>query len=123
MPITVHGYTSLDHPDIIQQIGRLYQTSPEFESEYQAIDALQQALLRQTKLYTAEFNDKIIAAIWCSEMNSFEMKLHYIVVHPANRGRGVAERLVSEVCRIESKPNIKYIAGCTAIQRILFKLA
>jgi ribosomal protein S18 acetylase RimI-like enzyme len=25
------------------------------------------------------------------------------VVHPANRGRGVAERLVEEVCRMEEK--------------------
>jgi ribosomal protein S18 acetylase RimI-like enzyme len=33
--------------------------------------------------------------------------LEYIVVHPANRGRGVAERLVEEVCRMEEEKVLK----------------
>ena len=36
--------------------------------------------------------------------------LEYIVVHPANRGRGVAERLVEEACRIEEAKGVKILS-------------
>ncbi len=36
------------------------------------------------------------------------VRLEYIVVHPANRGRGVADRLVSEVCRMEEAKGVQH---------------
>ena len=43
-----------------------------------------------------------------------------IVIHSANRGRGVAERLVSEVCRMEEEKGVTtFIPGCGAIRRCL----
>ncbi len=46
--------------------------------------------------------------------------LEYIVVHPANRGRGVAERLVEEACRMEEEKGVKqFEPGCGAIHRCL----
>ena len=49
--------------------------------------------------------------------------LENIVVHPANRGRGVAERLVEEVCRIEEEKGVKnFEPGCGAIHRCLAHL-
>lgn len=122
MPITVHAYTSIDEEDIRNQLERLYSSSPEFPNGATAIVQLQQALAQYTLLYTAEFNSRIIGAIWCIGTGD-ERKLQYIVVHPANRGRGVAERLISEVCRMEEEKNVQhFIPGCMAIRRNLVRL-
>jgi ribosomal protein S18 acetylase RimI-like enzyme len=46
--------------------------------------------------------------------------LHNIVVHPANRGRGIANRLMSETCRLEREHGTtQFVAGCSAIARLL----
>ena len=97
MPITVHAYTSLENNEVRSQLERLYDTSPEFGDGQDAVSQLEQNLAQYTLLYTAEFNTKVIGAIWCTGQED-SRTLEYIVVHPANRGRGVADRLVSEVC-------------------------
>ena len=119
MPITVHAYTSLEKEELRSQLERLYDTSPEFGDGHDAVEQLEQNLAQYTLLYTAEFNTKVIGAIWCS--GQVENKtLEYIVVHPANRGRGVAERLVEEVCRMEEAKGVKvFEPGCGAIHRCL----
>ncbi|OTG86853.1 GNAT family N-acetyltransferase [Acinetobacter sp. ANC 3813] len=122
MPITVHAYTSLENDEVRSQLERLYDTSPEFSDGADAIEQLEQNLSQYTLLYTAEFNTKLIGAIWCSGQGESKT-LEYIVVHPANRGRGVAERLVSEVCRIEEEKGVKaFVPGCGAIHRCLAHL-
>ena len=119
MPITVHAYSSLDNSEIRDQLERLYDTSPEFGDGHDAIEQLEQDLQQYTTLYTAEFNTKIIGAIWSSGQGEGKV-LEYIVVHPANRGRGVAERLVEEACRIEESNGVKtFEPGCGAIHRCL----
>ncbi|MEB3754604.1 GNAT family N-acetyltransferase [Acinetobacter sp. MD2(2019)] len=122
MPISVHVYTSIDDEEQRDQLERLYNSSPEFPTGAAAIAQLQQALSQYTLLYTAEFNQRIIAAIWSSGSGA-ERTLKYIVVHPANRGRGVAERLIDEVCAQEQAKNVQhFIPGCGAIARNLAKL-
>ena len=122
MPMTVHAYTSLPNEDIRNQLERLYDTSPEFSDGQDAIDQLEHNLTQYTLLYTAEFNSRIIGAIWCRGTGE-ERTLEYIVVHPANRGRGVAERLVAEACRMEKdKQALRFIPGCGAIHRCLVHL-
>ena len=80
---------------------------------------LEQDLQQYTTVYTAEFNSKIIGAIWSTGQGESRV-LEYVVVHPANRGRGVAERLVEEVCRIEEEQGVKHFEpGCGAIHRCL----
>ena len=119
MPITVHAYTSLEKEELRSQLERLYDTSPEFGDGHDAVEQLEQNLAQYTLLYTAEFNTKVIGAIWCSGQGE-NKTLEYIVVHPANRGRGVAERLVEEVCRMEEAKGVKVIEpGCGAIHRCL----
>ena len=119
MPITVHAYTSLEKEELRSQLERLYDTSPEFGDGHDAVEQLEQNLAQYTLLYTAEFNTKVIGAIWCSEQGE-NKTLEYIVVHPANRGRGVAERLVEEVCRMEEAKGVKvFEPGCGAIHRCL----
>ncbi|UIZ99153.1 GNAT family N-acetyltransferase [Acinetobacter johnsonii] len=119
MPITVHAYTSLEKEELRSQLERLYETSPEFGDGHDAVEQLEQNLAQYTLLYTAEFNTKVIGAIWCSGQGE-NKTLEYIVVHPANRGRGVAERLVEEVCRMEEGKGVKvFEPGCGAIHRCL----
>lgn len=122
MPITVHAYTSLENEEVRSQLERLYDTSPEFSDGTDAIEQLEQNLAQYTSLYTAEFNTKIIGAIWATGQGESRL-LQNIVVHPANRGRGVADRLVSEVCRLEEEKNVKHFEpGCGAIHRCLAHL-
>ena len=122
MPITVHAYTSLENEEIRSQLERLYDTSPEFGDGHDAIEQLEQNLAQYTLVYTAEFNTKVIGAIWCTGQGESKT-LEYIVVHPANRGRGVAERLVAEVCRMEEAKGVKvFEPGCGAIHRCLAHL-
>ena len=122
MPITVHARTSLENAEVRSQLERLYDTSPEFGDGQDAVEQLEQHLAQYTTLYTAEFNTKIIGAIWCTGQGESKT-LEYIVVHPANRGRGVAERLVSEVCRYEEAKEVKrFEPGCGAIHRCLAHL-
>ena len=119
MPITVHAYTSLEKEELRSQLERLYDTSPEFGDGHDAVEQLEQNLAQYTLLYTADFNTKVIGAIWCSGKGE-NKTLEYIVVHPANRGRGVAERLVEEVCRMEEEKGVKvFEPGCGAIHRCL----
>ena len=119
MPITVHAYTSLENEEMRSQLERLYDTSPEFGDGQDAVEQLEQNLAQYTTVYTAEFNTQIIGAIWCTGQGESKI-LEYIVVHPANRGRGVAERLVSEVCRMEEEKGVKFFEpGCGAIHRCL----
>ena len=122
MPITVHAYTSLENEEMRSQLERLYDTSPEFGDGQDAVEQLEQNLAQYTTVYTAEFNTKIIGAIWCTGQGESKI-LEYIVVHPSNRGRGVAERLVEEVCRIEEEQGVKqFEPGCGAIHRCLSHL-
>ena len=119
MPITVHAYTSLENNEVRSQLERLYDTSPEFSDGADAMEQLEQNLQQYTVLYTAEFNTRIIGAIWCTGQGETRL-LEYVVVHPANRGRGVAERLVSEACRMEEEKGVKvFEPGCGAIHRCL----
>ena len=66
---------------------------------------------------------------WVSQLRSCCVRLkiqnsqvagQYIVLHPANRGRGLAPKFVKQVTDIERKKgNTKFVPGCGAIHRIL----
>ena len=119
MPINVHAKTSIENDEVRTQLERLYDTSPEFADGKDATEQLEQNLNHYTLLYIAEFNTKVIGAVWCSGQGE-NRTIENIVIHPANRGRGVAERLVSEVCRMEEEKGVKTFApGCGAIRRCL----
>ncbi|MFT4021036.1 MAG: acetyl-CoA sensor PanZ family protein [Acinetobacter sp.] len=122
MPISIHAYTSILDEDIRNQLERLYNSSPEFTNGQTAVVQLEQALSQYTLLYTAEFNTRLIGAIWSTGAGE-ERLLHNIVVHPANRGRGVADRLMAEVCRLEELQHVQHFQpGCGAIRHYLKRL-
>jgi hypothetical protein len=80
MPITVHAYRSLENLGIRTQLERLYDTSPEFGDGQDAMQQLEQDLQQYTTVYTAEFNSKIIGAIWSTGQGESRV-LEYVVVH------------------------------------------
>ena len=119
MPITVHAHTSLENNDFRRQLERLYDGSPEFAHGQAAITQLEPRLTQDTLIYSAEFNTKLIGAICCRKLEDGAI-LEYLVIHPANQGRGVDERLVSEVCRMQKEQGITRIqASGTDIEQLL----
>ena len=120
MPIVVQAVHDIKDVLIRNQIERLYDISPEFINGMDAITQLEAALENNSRLYIASFNDKIIGAVWCERLTAQRSRLSYVVIHPANRGRSVAERLISELCRFEEADGIcEFEPSCGATYRCL----
>lgn len=108
-------------PELKLRIEKLYDTSPEFATGLDAIALFEKAFARGGSLYLGMFNGKPIAAIGCFD-EGIETKrlLQYIVVHPANRGRGIAAKFIKQVTDLERKKGItSFTPGCGAIHRVL----
>ena len=123
MPFTVTQAATLDQENR-QRLQALYDHSPEFASGADAMQQLQQALAAGDRLYIGWFNDKPIAALWSRQQpDGHDRLLQYIVVHPANRGRGIAEQLMSQVMLQERTLGVQaFQPGCGAIRRLLTRL-
>ena len=118
MPVMVTSERQLT-PELQQGLVKLYDSSPEFSHGSDAIDKSEDVLAANGAVYVGWFNGKAVAAIMASHSADNRL-LHNIVVHPANRGRGIADRLVAEACRLEREQgNTRFVAGCTAIARLL----
>ena len=118
MPVIVTSEQQLSS-ELQQGLVKLYDSSPEFSHGSEALEKGQDVLASHGAWYVGWFNGKAVAAIMASPSADNRL-LHNIVVHPANRGRGIADRLVSEACRLEREQgNTHFIAGCTAIARLL----
>ena len=102
MPVTVHAYATLTDDHLRKQIERIYETSPEFADGEDAVAQLDTSLARGDVLYTAEFNDKVIGAIW---------------------SRGDGDQLLEEACKLDAEKGVKHFRpGCGAIHRMLAHL-
>lgn len=121
MPLTIEALHQLPGEPLQGQIAHLYDTSPEFADGHDAVARLTQALAAGDTLYLAMFNEKPIGAIWARRTEQPDTRLmQYIVVHPANRGRGIAEALVKEGCAAEEAKGAQHFKpGCGAIHRLL----
>ena len=118
MPVMVTSERHLT-PELQQGLVKLYDSSPEFSHGSDAIDKSEDVLAANGAVYVGWFNGKAVAAIMASH-GADNRLLHNIVVHPANRVRGIADRLMAETCRLErEKGATHFVAGCTAIARLL----
>lgn len=118
MPVIVSAEQQLK-TELSQHLTKLYDSSPEFSNGEAAIVKANEVLANQGLLYVGWFNNRPVAAIMASGAANNRL-LHNIVVHPANRGRGIADRLMAETCRLErEKGTTHFVAGCTAIARLL----
>lgn len=122
MPFSAIAYHKLDDDAMNERIVKLYDMSPEFADGKNALSFFKSALSKGDTLYLGIFNDKPIAAV-CARGQGPTRLLQYIVVHPANRGRGLARRLVKDVCQQEMMSDVlNFEAGCGALHRILTEL-
>lgn len=117
----LHKVAGVDDPELKLRIEKLYDTSPEFASGADAVALFESAFHRGDVLYLGMFNAKPIVAMGCFDDGQTDSKrLQYIVVHPANRGRGIAPKFIKQVTDMERKKGVKsFVPGCGAIHRVL----
>lgn len=108
MPVIVESFRQALPAEVGAQLSRVYRDSPEFESGEAAVAALAAALAAGATLYTGFFNQRHIAAI-LAEGEGPHRQLRYLCVHPATRGRGVAERLMAEARRLQGEVGVEYL--------------
>ncbi|MFN3587062.1 MAG: acetyl-CoA sensor PanZ family protein [Moraxellaceae bacterium] len=100
MPVAVAPVASPFTPALAADLARVYADSPEFSSAEAAVAVLADATAEGDVLYTGLFNGRHIAAVLVRGEGRVRA-MRYLCVHAATRGRGVAERLVAEVRRLE----------------------
>jgi GNAT superfamily N-acetyltransferase len=102
MPVAVELVTHPLPEPLAAELVRTYADSPDFASPEAAVEVLRDAVAGGDSLYSGVFNNRHIAAVLVRGEGETR-HLRYLAVHPATRGRGVAERLVSEVRRLEAE--------------------
>lgn len=108
MPVAVAAIATPPSPDLLQDLLRVYVDYPVFASPEAALDVLQQGLAAGGTLYTGLFNARHIAAVLV--VGEGEVRgMRYLSVHQATRGRGVAERLLAEVRRLEAERGARWL--------------
>lgn len=117
----VYAHTSIEKIEIQLALKKLYLGDAIFEKQ-ELLMQLKQPFKNNTVLYTANFNDKIIGAVWVTpELDAYIV--HDLAIHPANRGRGIATRLVSEVERlIHQHHAVQLHTNCAVVMHILSQI-
>ncbi|HEX6592066.1 MAG TPA: acetyl-CoA sensor PanZ family protein [Moraxellaceae bacterium] len=107
MPVAVAAVSAPLSDTLLQDLPRVYADYPVFSPEA-AVEVLQRGLAAGGTLYTGFFNARHIAAVLV--VGEGEVRgMRYLSVHPATRGRGVAERLVAEVRRLEAERGSQWL--------------
>lgn len=124
MPLTAKAHNQLADDDLCRRLEHLYNTSPEFADGRAAVAHFKAKLAKGDLLYVGMFNANPIAAVGMFNNGKPDSRLlQYIAVHPANRGRGIAEKLVAMACQQEQAKGIQtFEPGCGALHRILARL-
>lgn len=100
MPVAVEVASSPLSPALENDLARIYADYPGFASAAAAMGVLRDAVATGDTLYTGLFNAHHIAAVLVRGEGEVR-HMRYLCVHGATRGRGVAERLVAEMRRLE----------------------
>lgn len=108
MPVVVETASAPLDRELAGELLRIYSDSPDFTAPETAVAVLADALANGDTLYTGVFNQRHIAAVLVRGEGPTRY-LRYLGVHPATRGRGVAERLVAEVRRLEAERGTEWL--------------
>ncbi len=96
MPVDVHVYTDHLSEQIAGQLLKIYVDMPEHEKPGEILQSIAAGLCGGDRYYAGYFNGRYICGVLIHDEGEFR-SMRYLAVHPATRGRGVAERLVDEV--------------------------
>jgi len=109
MPLMVESFRFALPDELKTQLVKVYKDSPEFASGESALEVLAEALGgHDSVLYAGVFNDRHICSV-LAQGDGPHRQLRYLCVHPANRGRGIARRLIDEVRRLEAEQGSSYL--------------
>lgn len=108
MPVLVSVAATPLAPQIMADMEKVYVDSPEFASGTAAAQALADATQAGETLYLGVFNGHNISAVLVRGENE-NRHMRFLCVHHATRGRGVAERLVAEVRRLEKERGARWL--------------
>ena len=110
MPVEVREIRRVLPDDVAASLERVYVDCPGMASAEDALGRVRAGLARGDRFYAGLFNGKWIAGVLVVGEGA-ERFLRYLAVHPATRGRGVAERLIGEVRRLESELGEGYLVS------------
>ena len=108
MPVLVSVAAAPLSAHIAADLEKVYADSPEFVSAAAAVQVLADAITDGDTLYVGVFNGHYIASVLVRGETDTRY-LRYLCVHHATRGRGVADRLVEEVRRLELERKTRWL--------------
>lgn len=108
MPVVVERAPTPLPAALSADLPRIYTAAPGFASPEAAAEVVRDAVAHGDTLYTGLFNGHYIAAVLIRGEGPTR-HLRHMCVHPATRGRGVAERLVAEVRRMEAENGTEWL--------------
>lgn len=110
MPVIVSVAAAPLSAQIAADMEKVYADSSEFASGAAAAQVLSDAVSDGDTLYLGVFNGHYISAVLVRGEGENRF-MRYLCVHQATRGRGVAERLVAEVRRLEKENGTRWLAA------------
>lgn len=108
MPVAVEVASSPLSSALENDLTRIYTDYPGFASGAAAVAVLREAVAAGDTLYTGIFNAHHIGAVLVRGDGEVR-HMRYLCVHDATRGRGVAERLVAEMRRLEQARGAQWL--------------
>lgn len=108
MPVEVFEFHHELPVDVASMLDKVYVDTPGTSGSVEVLQEVEKGLKNGGRYYAGQFNGKWIAGVLVSGLDG-ERVLRFLAVHPATRGRGVAERLVNEVRRLEAEQGEGYL--------------
>ncbi len=108
MPVEIEVYQKELPAEIVEDLQRIYIDTPGYADAQLVLDDLQSRLAQGDRYYAGRFNGHYICGALVSSEGS-DRRMRYLAVHPATRGRGVAERLVDAIRQQELERGPGYL--------------
>ncbi len=108
MPVEIQEFRRVLPDDVQEQLHKVYIDMPASKDADDVIANVERALQAGGRYYAGLFNGRWICGVLVSG-DQQERSMSYLAVHPATRGRGVAERLVDEVRALEGQRGPGYL--------------
>ncbi|NNM52947.1 MAG: acetyl-CoA sensor PanZ family protein [Pseudomonadales bacterium] len=109
MPVEIQEFHRVLPGEVREQLHKVYVDMPASKDADNVIANIEQSLQTGARYYAGLFNGRWICGVLVSG-DLQDRNMSYLAVHPATRGRGVAERLVNEVRALEGQRGSGYLS-------------